>query len=151
LIAWREWAHELDLKIAPGLADADAVFLREALQQLNALLQHTVPAVALRVVHRLVFVDTPFAIEGHRGIFTPEIGAECLLKGSPEEHSGPGVFLLPAIQIAVPVPARAVQVMADLGIGVGHQATSEPGGSSVAAMGDNSFHFSDGAKASKLR
>src|SRR6266513_504864 len=32
---------EFDLQIAPRLADADAIFLTETLQQLNALLQHS--------------------------------------------------------------------------------------------------------------
>src|SRR5579864_601347 len=97
LIASRERAHELDLQIPSGLADADPVVLAKALKELNALLEHLVPAVALGVVQRLVFVLGPLAIKRHGRIFMPEIGAKCLLKGPAEEHGRARVFLLPAV------------------------------------------------------
>ena len=35
-------------------------------------------------------------------------------------------FLLTAVQVAMPVTTRAAEVLTDLGVAVGHQATSEP-------------------------
>src|SRR2546430_13067764 len=46
---------EFDLQVAQRLADADAVILTETLQQLDALLQHSIPTVILRVLQILLF------------------------------------------------------------------------------------------------
>src|SRR6266581_2597169 len=45
---------EFHLQVAPRLPDANAVFLTETLQQLNALLQHSIPTVILRVLQILL-------------------------------------------------------------------------------------------------
>ena len=47
--------NEFDLQVAQRLADADAVILTETLQQLNPLLQHSIPTVILRVLQILLF------------------------------------------------------------------------------------------------
>ena len=46
---------EFDLQVAVWLADSDAVILTETLEQLNALLQHSIPTVTLRVLQILLF------------------------------------------------------------------------------------------------
>ena len=42
-----QWPLELDLQVALRLANTDAVVLAEPVQELDALLQHPVPAVAI--------------------------------------------------------------------------------------------------------
>ena len=122
VIASWERTRKLDLQVAPGLANADATVLTEAVEQLQALLQHAVPAVPLGVVQRLILINGPFSMESGGCIFTPEICSQCLLEGSAEEHGCAGVFLLPTIQIAMTIATWAGQILADLGIAVGHDA-----------------------------
>src|SRR5437870_13087596 len=77
-------------------------------------------------------------------------GGKSTFKGAPEEQGCPYVFFLPAIEITMPVTARAGQVLSDLGIAINHEATSDSGGSS-AAMGESSFQRLNGANPSRLR
>ena len=49
-IATRERSDELDLEVLAGLANANAIVLDEALEQLDALLQHVVPSTAFRIL-----------------------------------------------------------------------------------------------------
>src|SRR5437762_9350696 len=55
LVLPANWKDEFHLHVAPGLTDADAVILTEAFEQLNALLQHSIPTVTLRVLQILLF------------------------------------------------------------------------------------------------
>src|SRR5437588_13079837 len=48
------------------------------------------------------------------------------------------------------VAARARQILADLGVAVDHQATSDPGGS-LTTVGESSFQRLSGANPSRLR
>ncbi len=50
-----------------------------------------------------------------------EQGGHCLFEGTAEQHGGPEVFLLPAIEVAVAVTARAGQILGNLGVAVGHR------------------------------
>src|SRR5271168_1553315 len=77
-------------------------------------------------------------------IFTTKDGAQGSLEGASEEHRRTGVLLLPAVEIAMPVSSWASQILADLGVAVGHQATC---GLSRFA-GQSSSHRSAGAKPS---
>src|SRR5579864_8752800 len=122
VVAGCEGAHKLDLQIATRLADANAIFLRKALEQLNALLEHRVPAIALGVVQRLFLRYRPLSVESHGRIFTAEVSTQGLLEGASEEHGCAGAFFLPAVEITMPIPARTAQVVADLGMAVGHEA-----------------------------
>src|SRR4029077_6646072 len=67
-----------------------------------------------------------------------------------EQHRCPGVFLLPAVEVAMLVAARTGQILTDLGIAVGHEETSAVLGSR-SAKPDSSSHRVAGAKPSKLR
>src|SRR2546425_9042321 len=142
--------YKLDLQVAAGLTNADAIFLTEAVEQLNALLEHAIPAIAMRVLELLILIELPRLKQGSRCVLAQEVGGQSAFKGAPEEHGCPGVFLFPAIEIAMTVAARASQVLADLGVAVYHQATSDPGGSS-AAVGESSFQRLRGANPSRLR
>ena len=126
VIALRERPCELDLQVLLGLANADTVVLGEALEQLDALLQHAVPRSAVRILELAVLVGGPFAEQHGCGVLSPEVRGQGLLEGATEEHGGAGVFLPPAVEVAIPVAARAAEVLADLGVAVGHQATSDP-------------------------
>ena len=46
------------LQIAAGLANANAIVLAEAVEQLNALLEHAIPGIAMRVLELLILVPT---------------------------------------------------------------------------------------------
>ena len=51
--------------------------------------------------------------------------SQCLFESASKEHGGPGILFLPAIEIAMAIAPGTSQIVADLGVGVGHQATSE--------------------------
>src|ERR1700685_282371 len=108
------------------LADANAVVLAESVQKLNALLQHAIPGVALQVVQALVLTSAPFVKQSSCSIFAQEISSECAFKCAPKEHGGACIFFLPGIEVTVAITPRAGQVLADLRVAVGHQATCEP-------------------------
>ena len=117
---------EFHLQVAPRLTDADAVVLGKAIKQLHAGLQHAVPAIPLGIVEAGVPVRRPFPVEHRGGILSLKVSRHGLLKGPPKQHGRPGVFLFPAVEVAMLVAARAGQVLADLGIAVGHEDTSDP-------------------------
>src|SRR5437879_8184681 len=104
----------------------------------------------MRVLDLLILTEFPFLKQGSRRVLAQKEGGQSPFKGATEEHGCPGVFFLPAIEIAMTVASRAGQVLADLGIAVHHQATSDSGGSS-AAIGESSFRRLSGAHPSRLR
>src|SRR5439155_19252959 len=142
--------HKLDLQIAAGLANAHAIFLAEAVEQLDALLEHAIPGIAMRVLELLILIELPFLKQGSRRILAQEIGGKSPFKGAPKKHGCPGVFLLPTIEMAMTVAARADEILAGLGVAINHQATSDSGGSSL-AVGESSFQRLSGANPSRLR
>src|SRR5436190_17217337 len=76
------------------------------------------------VMQGLVLVCRPFLEESGCRIFPPEVSSKSLFEGASKEHGGPGVLLLPAVEIAMAVFARAAQVLTDLGVAKGgHEAT----------------------------
>ena len=104
----------------------------------------------MRVLELLIVTELPFLKQHSRRVFAQKVGGQSAFKGAPEEHGCSGVFLLPAIEKAMSVAARAGQILADLGIAIDHEATSDSGGSS-AAMGESSFQRLNGANPSRLR
>src|SRR2546427_11830148 len=104
----------------------------------------------MRVFKLLILIQLPFLKQGSRRVLPQKEGGQSAFKGASEEHGGPDVFLLPAIEIAMTVAPRAGQVLTDLGIAVDHEATSDPGESS-AAVGESSFQRLSGANPSRFR
>src|SRR5437868_14104354 len=104
----------------------------------------------MRVLELLILTGLPFLKQHGRRVLAEEIGGQSAFKGASEQHGGPGVFLFPAIDITMTVAARAGQILADLGIAVYHQATSDPGESS-AAVSESSFQRLSGANPSRFR
>jgi len=78
-----------------------------------------------------------------------EIGAERLLEGTAKEHCSAGVFLLPAVEITMPVPSRAAEVMRDLGVAVDHDSTFMRR-RRFSTPAESSSHWLAGAKPSRL-
>ncbi len=101
----------------------DAIVLAEPGQQQDALLEHAIPGIPVGVVQVLALAGRPFRKQGGSGILTPKQGGQRLFEGAPEQHRRAGIFLLPAIEVAIAIPPRAGKVLADLGVAVGHQAT----------------------------
>src|SRR2546430_2679318 len=131
---------ELDLQVAAWLANADAVVLAEPVQELNPLLQDAVPGISVRVLQALVLAWSPLAEQNGRRVFAEEVGSQSPFEGSAEEHGGSRILLLPAIEIAVAITAWARQILADLGVAVEHQATSERP-TSAGNAADSSSHW----------
>src|SRR5207249_2595506 len=84
----RKRPHKLDLQIAAGLANEDAIFLAEAVEQLDALLEHVVPCIATRVLQWLISIQRPFFKQGNCRILPQEVRCQSTFKGAPEEHGG---------------------------------------------------------------
>src|SRR2546425_9458375 len=99
LVLAGERPHKLDLQVVPGLANAHAILLAEAVEQLNALLEHAIPGVTMRVLELLILIEFPFLKQGSRRVLAEEVGGQSTFKGAPEEHGCPSIFLFPAIQI----------------------------------------------------
>src|SRR5439155_25931941 len=111
--------------------------------------QHAVPGITLRVLQALVLASRPLAEQDGRRVFAEEVGSQSPFERSAEEHGGSRILLLPAIEIAMAIAARAGQVLADLGLPLEHQATSEPP-TSAGNAADSSSHWLAGAKPSRL-
>src|SRR5207253_103172 len=150
LVRCRQLPRKFDLQIAPRLRNANPVILAEAVEQLNALFEHAIPGIAMRVLELLILTEIPFLKQGSRRVLAEEEGGQSAFKGAAEEHGGPSIFLLPTIQITMTIASRAGEVLADLGVAVDHEATSDSGGS-TAAVGESSFQRLSGANPSRLR
>jgi hypothetical protein len=140
-------SNEFDLQVAAGLPNTNAIILAKAIQELNALLQHAVPGVAVRVLQALVLASSPFTEQDRSRVFAKEVSSERLFKSATEEHGGPRVLLLPAVEVAMAIASGTDEVGTDLRIGVGHRATSEWATFPGEAL-DNSSHWLAGAKPS---
>src|SRR5437588_7179173 len=110
------------------LADANAIVLSKALKQLDPLLQHAIPCVVARVGQVHVFTRAPLLEENSPRVFVTKKGSNGLFEGSAKEHGSAGIFLLPTVEVAVPVTARARKILADLSVGVGHRDASSRSG-----------------------
>src|SRR5271166_6609709 len=103
-----------------------------------------------------VFAGCPLFEQRSRWVFVTKQGSQCLFEAAAEEHGGAGVFLLPAIEVAMAITARAGQVLGDLGVTVSHRDAPSfrallpllAGGIRTAVV--SSSHWLAGAKPSKL-
>src|ERR1700693_1024182 len=152
VILLRELLAESNLQVVPSLADVNPVVLGKAIEQLHARLQHAIPAVPLGIVNAAVPVSCPFPEEHRGGILPLEVGCHSLLERPAKQHGCTGVFRFPTVEIPMLVAARAGQVLADLGVAVSHEDTSDPRGSvSLSVKTESSSHRAAGAKPPKLR
>src|ERR1039458_1913478 len=115
-------------------------------------MQHPVPGVVAGVGQTHVLAYAPLFEQHSRRVFTAKKGGDGLLEGLAEKHGGTSVLLLASVEVAVPVAARAAEVLANLGVGVGHRDASavlERGALDTGAA-DSSAHWLAGAKPSRL-
>src|SRR5579862_7466344 len=68
----------------------------------------------------LALTGRPLIEQNGTGIFPAKEGAQGLFEGAPEEYRCAAVLLLPAVEVAMLVSLRTGQVLADLGVAVGH-------------------------------
>src|SRR5947209_10480378 len=80
-------AGELDLQVAPGIADRDAAILDKALEQVDAFMQHRVPGIPAGVIENEIAVPGPFIEQRLTTVLAPEEGAYSRFKSPPEEHA----------------------------------------------------------------
>src|ERR1700687_5674055 len=134
------------------LTDANPIVPSKALEQLNSLLQHAIPGVIARISEAHFLAHAPLLEENSRRVFVAKKGSNGLFEGSAKEHGSAGIFLLPTIEIAVPVTARAAEVGADLRIRVIHyEASSRSGRVGLETeLVESSSHWLAGAKPSRL-
>src|ERR1039457_2114887 len=62
----------------------------------------------------------PLRKQYRSGIFPAKERTQGLFECAPEQHRRPCVLLLPAVEIAIPIPPRAGEVLADLCVAVSH-------------------------------
>jgi len=72
------------LLVATGLANTNAVVLREPFEQLDTLLEHSVPGVVTGILKTEFATGRPFAIQGSRGVFATEEGGQSLFERATE-------------------------------------------------------------------
>jgi hypothetical protein len=111
---------ELDLQITSRLVDLDSTVLAEAGQEHDSLTEHAIPGISLRIMQLLALTGTPLRKQDFSGIFPPKECSQCLFESATEEHRCPGIFLFPAVEIAIPIPPRTGEVLADLRVAICH-------------------------------
>src|SRR6266436_2168650 len=87
---------------------------------MDSLMEEVVPGLSFSVFKRSIAVRIPFLEERSGAILLTKVGAESFLKAAPEDHRCSGLFLPPAIQVAVAIAARAAQVLTDLRVAIDH-------------------------------
>src|ERR1700676_4322573 len=135
---------EFDVQISSRLANLDTTVLAEPGQQDDSLPEHAIPGVSIGVLQALALERGPLGKQHSARIFSTKECSQRSFEGAAEQHRRPCVLLLPAIKIAMAIAPRAGEVMADLRVAVGHQATC--GLSRLA--GESSAQRSAGAKPS---
>src|SRR6516164_8740385 len=120
LMPARKIADHFDLKVVLRCSNTNAITLDESLEQVNALVNQTVPGLAVLVIQRSIPEETPFLKEGCTRIFLTKQGCKSFLKATPEDHCSPSLLLPPSIQVAVAIASRATKVTGELGVAQNH-------------------------------
>src|SRR5579864_2511345 len=107
VVAARKLSSEFDLQVTLRLADPDPIVLAESGQQCDPLPEHPIPGVSIGVMQALVLTGGPLGEQHCSRIFPAKESSEGLFEGAAEQHRGAGVFLLPAIEIAMPIAPGA--------------------------------------------
>src|SRR5437868_1572161 len=84
-------------------------------------MEQAIPALAVFEFQWSFAIGTPFAEESGAAIFPLEQRLECFLKTAAERHSRPCFLFAPAVQIMMPIAARAAQIVRNLAIAKGHR------------------------------
>src|ERR1700674_5806527 len=94
--------------------NTNAIIPRECFEQMDSLVDHTVPGVSFFVLERGISESTPFLEECCGAIFLAEEGAQGILEAATENHRCPGLFFPPSVQVVVSIAAGAAKISADL-------------------------------------
>src|SRR6202795_2803586 len=99
----------------------NAIIPRECFEQMDSLVDNTVPGVSFFVLERGISESAPFLEECCGTIFLAEKGAQGILEAATENHRCPGLFFPPAIQVTVAIAAGAAQILTDLCVAIDHR------------------------------
>ena len=121
LIYVRELADYFDLKILVWLGDSNAIVLGKAFEEMNTLMDQTIPGFPLSKLKPSVAERTPLPMKHRAAIVSAEISTKCLFKAPTEDHCGPCFLLTPAVQVAMTIAPRTAQVLGDLRVTKEHR------------------------------
>src|ERR1700676_2492980 len=112
--------QDFNLHVVLRIVDADAIVLRKALQQVDALMHQAIPSLAFLVFERCITVSTPFREQCGARVFPAEESAQGFFKGTSKNHGSSSFLFSPAIQITISVATWTSQVLADLREAIDH-------------------------------
>src|ERR1700682_5607529 len=121
LAATRETPKHFDLYILFWITNANTIILDECLEQMDSLMDETVPGLSLFVFERSLAVSLPFLEQHRAAILFAEVSSQSVLKTAAKSHSRASFFFPPAIEVAVTIAARAAEVLADLRVAIDHR------------------------------
>src|SRR4030095_17182168 len=88
IISVRDLSGEFDLLVATGLANPKALCLGEPFEQLDTLMEHSVPAIVAGILKIEFMKGRPFTKKGCCGVFATEESGHCLFESTAEAHCG---------------------------------------------------------------
>src|SRR5207302_6518902 len=80
-----------------------------------------IPGFSFFVLKQRIAIGFPLLKECGTTIFFSEVSSQGILKAPAEDHGRTSFLLLPAVQIAIPIAARAPEILTDLGVAVDHE------------------------------
>src|SRR2546429_250406 len=101
--------------------NTDAIVPRKYFEQMDSLVQQAIPGFSFFVVKHRIAIDFPLLKERGSTIFSSEVSSQGILKAPAEDHGRTSFLFLPAIQIAIPIAARAPQILTDSRVAVDHK------------------------------
>jgi len=103
--------------------DLYSIVQAESDEEHDPSLKHPVPSVMVRELQALIFASGPFAKKDFSWILPAEVRTQSQFECAAKEHRSTSILPLPAIKIAMPIAPRTGEILADLGVAVGHQAS----------------------------
>ena len=96
----------LDLQVVLRRPNVNAIILDESLEQVDTLVDQTIPGFAFSVLQRGISEDAPFVEERCARILLTKQCSKSFFKTTPEDHR-PSLLFPPSIEVAIPIAARA--------------------------------------------
>ena len=106
----------LDLQVVLRRPNVNAIILDESLEQVDTLVDQTIPGFAFSVLQRGISEDAPFVEERCARILLTKQCSKSFFKATPEDHHCPSFLFPPSIEIAIPIAARATEEATELGV-----------------------------------
>src|SRR5258707_9440064 len=95
--------------------------MREPLQQMDSLMYEPIPSLSLLEFEGRFTISIPFLEQHSAAILFAEVRSQSILKAAPKSHGRASFLVTPAIEVAIPVAARAAEVLADLRVAIYHR------------------------------